>query len=151
MSNTFVRDGFNVKLTKSQRDSMRFLAGMTKKIRKKYRYKNLKNGTLRNANEENLLLFDEFSENSRYDKKLSLREVFCNMLICQRGLSAGMAWGITGKYPTPRCLKTAYENCDNESEKEKLVAGIPYDNGTKKIPLTVSKTLCYLFNDVELH
>ena len=46
-----------------------------------------------------------------------------------------MAWAIAEKYPTVKSLMNAYENC--HFEKEKLLAGIPYDHGTKKIPLTV--------------
>jgi hypothetical protein len=72
------------------------------------------------------------------------------MLICQKGLSAGMAWAITAEYPTLYTLKRAYNRrCQDEDEKERLVAGIPYDNGRKKIPLSASKTLSWLFNEKE--
>ena len=77
----------------------------------------------RAPNDKNLLEFKEFYEVSRADKPLTLREIFCNMLICQRGLSTGMAWAITEKYPTLANLKRAYDKCNNEKEKENLIAG----------------------------
>ncbi len=141
MSNTLVRDDFHVRVTKSQRESMKFLATMTRALIDKYRREAL----------DNLLEFGVFYERSRPDKPLKLKEVFCNMLICQRGLSAGMAFAISCKYPTIRSLKMAYDQCQSEEEKVKLVAGILYDNNTKKIPISVSKTLHHLFNDVELY
>lgn len=151
MSNTLIRDGFHVKLTKNQKESMRFLAKLTTVIAKKYAFlslSGLKTAFVSKVDDVRLPYFGDFHENSRPEKPLTVREIFCNMLICQRGLSAGMAWAITSKYPTLRCLKDAYENAD--VDKEKLLVGIPYDNGSKKIPLSVSKTLCYLFNDTEL-
>ena len=70
-----------------------------------------------------LMEFKEFYEVSRADKPLTLREIFCNMLICQRGLSTGMAWAITEKYPTLANLKRAYDKCNTEKEKENLISG----------------------------
>ena len=39
MSHTYIRDGFNVILTKSQKDSMRFLSRMTNTMKKIYNQK----------------------------------------------------------------------------------------------------------------
>ncbi len=154
MSNTFVRDGFHVKITKSQKESIRFLANMTNSLMRKYAGQDLRHCPLvdvkTNKNGSrigDLLKFNEFHENSRPDKALTTREIFSNMLICQKGLSSGMAWAITDKYPTISALKLAYKRCDNDEEREKMVAGIPYDNGKKKIPISVSRTLSWLFNE----
>ena len=98
--------------------------------------------------------FIEFNEYSRPDKPLSVREIFCNMLVCVKGLSPGMAWAITEKYPTPRLLSVAYQclNCDNSSDTKKAIenflAGIPYDQPVpKKLPPSVAKIVGHLFND----
>lgn len=150
MSNTLIRDGFHVKMTKNQKESMRFLARMTRMITKKYTGVDLKETTVPTQISDHVLLpFKDFYENSRPDRYLNLREIFCNMLICQRGLSAGMAWAITGKFPTLSSLKSTYEKAASENEAVKLLVGIPYDNGTKKIPASVSKTIYHLFNDGE--
>ena len=148
MSNTLIRDGFHVKITKNQKESMKFLAKMTQFLTQKFNGKTLKISHLKGIlDEEHLLPFKDFYEHSRTDKPLSVREVFCNMLICQKGLSAGMAWAITDKYPTVRALKRAFNACRSDEEREKLVSGIPYDNGRKKIPASTSKTLFALFCD----
>jgi hypothetical protein len=72
------------------------------------------------------------------------------MLICQKGLSSGMAWAITEKYPTPCALKAAFEDCD-DGEDEKLLAGITYERGKKKIPLSISKTIALVFKETILN
>ena len=61
------------------------------------------------------------------------------------------SWAITDKYPTVRSLLMAFGANGSDEAKEKLLAGIPYDNGTKKIPAAVSKIISYLFNDDELN
>ena len=149
MSNTLIRDGFHVKMTKNQKESMKFLAKMTQFLARKYQGKTLKVSNLNNLDEEHLLEFEDFYQFSRPDKPLSVRQVFCNMLICQKGLSAAMAWAITDKYPTLAAMKRAFNACYSDGERDKLVSGIPYDNGRKKVPLSVSKTLCALFCDRE--
>ena len=150
MSNTFVRDGFDVQLTKCQKASIRFLARITIVLKKLYLFKTLKCITdKKRIQDECLLSFKDYYENSRANKPLNARQTFLNMLIQLKGLSSSMAWAIAKKYPTVRSLMNAFENC--HFEKEKLLAGIPYDHGTKKIPLTVSQTVCDLFNEKELN
>ena len=150
MSNTFVRDGFDVQVTKNQKASMRFLARITNLLKKMYLSKSLKCITDRTRIQgEYLLSFQNYYENSRANKPLNARQTFMNMLIQLKGLSSSMAWAIAEKYPTVKSLMNAYENC--HFEKEKLLAGIPYDHGTKKIPLTVSQTVCDLFNEKDLN
>ena len=61
------------------------------------------------------------------------------------------SWAITEKYPTIRTLSTAYEECNSDAEKENLLAGLPYEENTKKVPLSVSKIICFMFNDDELN
>ena len=92
MSNTYIRDGFNLVLTNSQKDSMRFLCRMTETMKAIYRSKNLKLVTDRQTlNDQNLLSYQDFYNFSRPNKPLTARHTFCNMLICQSGLSPGMA------------------------------------------------------------
>ena len=92
MSNTYIRDGFNLVLTNSQKDSMRFLSRMTDTMKAIYRSKNLKLVTDRQIlDDQHLLAYQDFYEFSRPNKPLTARHTFCNMLICQSGLSPGMA------------------------------------------------------------
>ena len=50
-----------------------------------------------------------------------------------------------------RTLSTAFEECNSDAEKENLLAGLPYEENTKKVPLSVSKVICFMFNDDELN
>jgi len=152
MSNTYIRDGFNVIITKSQKDSMRFLSRMTNTMKKIYHQRSLNCVTDRKTLDgQHLVSFQDFYEFSRPNKPLTSRQTFCNMLICQSGLSPGMAWAITEKYPTIRTLSTAFEECDSEMEREALLTGLPYENNAKKVPSSVSKIVYFLFNDEELN
>ena len=153
MSNTLIKDGFHVKLTKSQTESMRYLSVMTKTLKRKFEDMNLNHCPLDSIREcpsdKYLLEFKEFYEFSRPDKPLTMREIFCNMLICQKSLSAPMAWAITEKYPTLHALKSAYDNCNSDKEKENLLSGIQVDGRKNKISASVSKVLYWLFNDYD--
>ena len=70
----------------------RFLCRMTETMKAIYQSRNLKLVTDRKIlNEQNLLSYKDFYEFSRPNKPLTARHTFCNMLICQSGLSPGMA------------------------------------------------------------
>ena len=80
------------------------------------------------------------------------------MLLTVKGLSPGMAWAITEKYPTPYLLKKTYEDIprDNQNEKEKalekILVGLSYDNPCpKKLPPGISKIIGHLFTDLSLN
>ena len=152
MSNTCIRDGFNVRKTKSQKESMKFLKVFTDNLKRKYEGITLKSCRMEDAgkSENHLLALSDFHEFSRPDKPLKLREIFSNMLVCLKGLSPSMSWAVTEKYPTPAALWLGYQSLHDEAEKEKLLAGIPYDDG-KKIPLAVSKNIYWLYNSSVLN
>ena len=85
---------------------------------------------------------------------VSLKKVsyeFMPLQVCQFFFFYFFSWAITDKYPTVRSLLMAFGAIGSDEAKEKLLAGIPYDNGTKKIPAAVSKIISYLFNDDELN
>ena len=165
ITNTSVRDGFYIKRTKTQGESVKFLAAFTSALIKKYtstitlKCSSVQNSTsnLSNSTIELLPNFLEFNDFSRPDKPVSIRETFCNMLMSIKGLSPGMAWAITEKYPTPLMLKNAYKDIvsDNAKDKdkaiEKVLSGIPYDYPVpKKIPPSMAKTVGYLFSELSL-
>ncbi len=56
---------------------------------------------------------------------------------------------ITEKYNTPYLLKSAFERCE-ASEREKMLVGLPYESGRKKVPASVAKVIALLFNEPEL-
>ncbi len=80
---------------------------------------------------------------------MTVREAFSNMLVCQKGVSSGMAWAITEKYPTPSALKAAFDHCGH-GEDEKLLAGLTYERGKKKVPMSISKTIALVFKETNL-
>ena len=168
ITNTSVRDGFFIKRTKTQGESIKFLAAFTSALIQKYTSKiTLKCTSVQNStsNIQNIQIFTEhvpnfleFNDFSRSDKPASVREIFCNMLMSIKGLSPGMAWAITEKYPTPLLLKNAYKDVEYENTKEKekavekILAGIPYDHPVpKKIPPSMAKTVGHLFSELSLN
>ena len=176
ISNTAVRDGFYIKRTKTQGESMKYLATFTSALVQKYTTSRitLKSCPIQNIawNQSDSLAntfsvsnsveflpnFVEFNELSRPDKPLSVREIFCNMLVSVKGLSPGMAWAISERYPTPHLLRSAYEDIANENlkerekEVEKVLAGIPYDYPlSKKVPPGIAKIVGHLFSDASLN
>ena len=65
---------------------------MTETMKAIYRLRNLNLVTDRQTlDDKNLLSYQDFYEFSRPNKPLTARHTFCNMLICQSGLSPGMA------------------------------------------------------------
>ena len=80
---------------------------------------------------------------------MSVREVFSNMLVCQKMVTPAMAWAITHQYPTPKILNEAFKNCERE-DQEKLLLGLPYEAGKKKISSAVSRIISLLFNETNL-
>ena len=176
ISNTALNDGFSIKRTKTQGESMKYLAKFTNALIKKYTNSTttlrscLINSSAWNHSDsldnfdrsirsiEYLPTFVEFNDFSRPDKPISVREIFCNMLLTVKGLSPGMAWAITEKYPTPYLLKKAYEDIPRgsqiEKEKaiEKILVGLLYDNPCpKKLPPGISKIIGHLFTDLSLN
>merc|ERR1719273_2613627 len=168
ITNTSVRDGFIIKRTKTQGESVKFLAAFTSALIHKYtskvtlKYSSVQDSTsgIQNVQTltEHIPNFLDFNDFSRPDKPASVREIFCNMLMSIKGLSPGMAWAITEHYPTPLLLRNAYKDIDGENAKEKekavekILAGIPYDHPvTKKIPPSMAKTVGHLFSELSLN
>jgi len=175
ISNTSVRDAFFIKRTKTQGETIKYLATFTNALVQKYTASQI---TLKNCSIESIACdmshsavnsyktncveylpnFVDFNDFSRPDKPITVREIFCNMLMSIKGLSPGMSWAITEKYPTPLLLKRAYEGTDVEDGKErekaleKVLAGIPYDHPVpKKIPPGIAKMVGHLFSDLSLN
>ena len=174
ITNTSVRDGFFIKRTKTQGESVKFLAAFTTVLSQNYTSNvTLKSSSIATSSsdcssstiyttnidktDEYVPNFLEFNDFSRPDKPISVRETFCNMLMSIKGLSPGMAWAMTEKFPTPLMLKNAYKDVasDNLKDKEKAIervlAGIPYDHPVpKKIPPSMAKTVGFLFSELLL-
>ena len=148
LSNTCIRDQFTVKRCRTQKETVQFLAALTDTLTDAYSGKTLRSRSRVEGNDEmSLLTFIDFQNFSRPDKPLTVREIFCNMLIQMKGLSPGMAWSITHHYPTPLALKRAFRE---SNQQETMLAGLIYDDG-KKIPGAVSKAMSWLFNDPQLN
>lgn len=71
--------------------------------------------------------------------------MFVRQLLQLKGISVDKALAIVGKYPTPRLLKNAFEECGTAASAEKLLATIQYGKLRKNIGPVISKTLYQLY------
>lgn len=72
------------------------------------------------------MTFQEFNQNSNKNKPPTVKEMFGRCLIQINGLSQDKCIAILDKYPTPTHLFKAYESCENESNRLKLLANVKY-------------------------
>jgi len=171
IANTNIR-GFQIKRTRSQRDTITYIACVTSVLINKYRNKTLHGISMKelqkisNVDDNDthyLSNFAEFTEQCKPDKCLTIREAFSNMIYCLKGLSPGMAWAITEHFPTPYILYQQFKRIKESSttkkqedkEKEintmlKRVVGT-YDSPlNKSFPQGIAKTLAKLFTSSSL-
>ena len=70
------------------------------------------------------MTFHEFNENSNKNKPPTVKEMFAKCLIQINGLSQDKVVSIVEKYSTPLQLFNAFECCENENSRLKLLANI---------------------------
>ncbi|XP_063230014.1 crossover junction endonuclease MUS81 [Bacillus rossius redtenbacheri] len=148
--NTQVVDGFTVKRTASHRESMSYLATLTRLFRASFRRKTLAGCPKRDlppfaleGDFASLLVFSEFSKLSGKAKNYSVREMFVKHLLQLRGLSVEKALAIVGCYESPRALLRAYE----QGGGEKLLAEIRYGASNRLIGPVISRAIYYLYTN----
>ncbi|XP_033630901.1 crossover junction endonuclease MUS81-like [Asterias rubens] len=135
--NTQVVDGFFVKHTRDNKESVAYLTVMTRYLQGYYSNKTLEayrrddmvnlpsNPSLTNPTQR-LMTFKEFNQSSVKNKNTTITETFAKQLLQFSGLTAEKALAITQRYKTPSDLVDAYRACAMEKDKEKLLANMKF-------------------------
>ncbi|XP_059199783.1 crossover junction endonuclease MUS81 isoform X2 [Centropristis striata] len=155
--NTQVVDGFFVKRVQDVRESAAYLTFMTRHLTKLYQNCTLScrsrelegdgGGTEedRGSPSCSLISFAEFNHGAMKNKCQTVKEVFARQLMQISGLSGDKAAAILEQYSTPHSLVSAYERCESEAEKEKLVSSIRYGKLKRNVGPALSRTLYQLY------
>lgn len=146
--NTQIHSGFQIKHTRTHKDSMMYISVLTRIFIKKYKDKVLMNTSkeeLPNLNKQDyvigMLSFNDFQNSTAKNKGIQIREIFIKQLIQLKFLTTEKAIAITEIYPTPKALLEAYDECDSIEDKERLVEKITFGKLNTKIGLPISKVL----------
>ncbi|KAM7366527.1 hypothetical protein PAMP_015963 [Pampus punctatissimus] len=155
--NTQVVDGFFVKRVQDVKESAAYLTVMTRYLTKLYQNRTLvcRSRELegdRGSDEEDggtpscsLISFAEFNHGAIKNKCQTVRDVFARQLMQISGLSGDKAAAILEQYSTPHSLLTAYERCESEAEKEKLLSSIRYGKLKRNVGPALSRTVYQLY------
>nr|XP_020479944.1 crossover junction endonuclease MUS81 isoform X2 [Monopterus albus] len=155
--NTQVVDRFFVKRVQDVRESAAYLTVMTRHLTKLYQNRTLicrsreLEGDGGSDEEErgvpscSLISFAEFNLDAVKNKCQTVRDVFARQLMQISGLSGDKAAAILENYSTPHSLLTAYEQCANEAEREKLLSSIRYGKLKRNLGPALSRTLYQLY------
>ncbi|XP_064599705.1 crossover junction endonuclease MUS81-like [Liolophura sinensis] len=156
IANTQIVDGFQVKRTGDNKESVAFLTLMTRYLQSHYQDKTLDafpadilpdiSGPYNIKDpHQRLMEFKEFNEASVKTKNLSIREMFGKQIIQMYRLSAEGAKGILDLYPTPSSLIAAYNACCTEKEKEELLSKIKTGKAGRGLGMAVSRQFYNLY------
>ncbi|XP_057671379.1 crossover junction endonuclease MUS81 [Diorhabda carinulata] len=149
--NTAIQDGFKIKMTNNLKQTAKLLNQFSKILTSTFHRKTLikcskENLPSVNLNDDliSLISFKEFNQNSLKNKPTKVTDLFIKMLIQLHGVSVDKALVIVERFPTPALLKKAYDECEDETSKETLLADVKC--GNRKLGLALSRTLYQLFN-----
>lgn len=148
VANTAVQEGFSVKRTQDQKQTIEFLTLITRLLREKYKNTDLQCITQSDLEEglvasrdTALLEFQAFNDASRKTKRLTIREVFAKTLLRLKGLSVEMAQAIVAAYPCPALLREAALPLPAPA-RVALLSNMQYGmQGKRKIPKTVAEAV----------
>lgn len=146
--NTQVHGDFQIKYTNNHWESILYLKAMTNCLIRHYKDKLL----ISTAKEDiqrcsphdatvGLLKFKDFYDDSSRNSGLTVRDVFIKQLLQLRTLSVERAMAIVNKYPTPRALLMAYDDCQSQEEGQLLLAAIPCGQLGRPLGVAISKII----------
>ncbi|XP_067256650.1 crossover junction endonuclease MUS81 isoform X1 [Chanodichthys erythropterus] len=155
--NTQVVDGFFVKRVQDVKESAAYLTIMTRYLQKLYQNCTLfcrsrelegdgKEERVQTANLScSLMTFTEFNYGAVKNKCQTVREVFARQLMQISGVSGDKAAAVLEHYSTVSSLLQAYDQCSNETEKEKLLSSIKYGKLKRNLGPALSRTIYQLY------
>jgi len=147
VTNSQVVDGFDIKMTSNNNETLLYLETMTRYLTKVFSGRELFSCSYSETQEEEklpsnyMLTFLEFEQSSKKITNFNVREMLLKQLLQLSGVSVVKAKAITELYPTVDSLLTAYRSCDNDKQREKLLAGIKSNGMAKSLGPVVSKKL----------
>ncbi|KAH8289695.1 hypothetical protein KR054_009509 [Drosophila jambulina] len=130
LANARIQTGVQVVRTENHFRSMAYLASMSRSLAQIFGQKTLLSVERERMSEDTdsrvgLLKFRALYEDSAKNAQLTVREVFVQQLLQLHSLSLERAMAIVERYPTPRCLLDAYEECEDPKEARQLLARLP--------------------------
>ncbi|XP_016949405.1 crossover junction endonuclease MUS81 [Drosophila biarmipes] len=133
LANAKVQTGVQVVRTENHYRSMSYLAAMSRSLGQIFSNKRLYSvergltdkSCLLVDSQLGLLKFRALYEDSAKNAQLTVREVFVQQLLQLHSLSLERAMAIVERYPTPRCLLEAYEECPEPKQARQLLSSIP--------------------------
>lgn len=157
MSSTQVVDGFFLKRTATNDESIEYLANLTRMLSKQCSSQALqaipssmiqKDSYLASKGDK-LITFASFSELFSKSRALILRDVYAKMLLTIRGLSAEKVDEIIRLYPTHSHLMRAFEEAEKEGPKvaKNLISDKVSGYGRKKIGPALSEKIRQVYRD----
>ena len=143
-------DEFTVKHTKDFKDTLAYLALMSKYLEKYYASKTLFSTSKKDKQdyplrENHFLTVNEFSCDSQKMKNFTAKEMFVRSLFRFYGATLEKCKAITGVYSTLPALLNAYDECENVKAKERLLSSITFGLPEKKIGNPLSKSIYTYF------
>uniref|UniRef100_A0A673HC70 Crossover junction endonuclease MUS81 n=1 Tax=Sinocyclocheilus rhinocerous TaxID=307959 RepID=A0A673HC70_9TELE len=153
--NTQVVDGFFVKRVQDVKESAAYLTIMTRYLQKLYQNCTLfcRSRELEDDGEDeseqmanlscSLMAFTEFNYGAIKNKCQTVREVFARQLMQISGVSGDKATAVLENYTAH--LLQAYDQCSNETDKEKLLSSIKYGKLKRNIGPALSRTIYQLY------
>ncbi|KAL2020702.1 hypothetical protein VTK56DRAFT_8002 [Thermocarpiscus australiensis] len=170
MASMQVVNGYFLKRTQKMDETIRYLASMTKMLKKVYEGKQLFVIPTRVLTAKNYLplvkhlrekqpsvshhiSYPAFASLASKSNNMALRDLFLKMLMCTKGVTGEKAIEIQKVWKTPNEFVKAYEQCGSGEEgkrrKMELVTGrLGHLVGRKKISKAVSQTLAEVWGDV---
>ncbi|KAH9527362.1 Crossover junction endonuclease mus81 [Dermatophagoides farinae] len=151
-------DGFEIKLTDSFDETVRYLANMSRSLQCYYQNKSLLSCQDKKqlgrtcAKDFVYMTFNEFVTNSSKITIFTAKEMFIKHLLQIRGLSMKKVETLIKKFPTIRSLFQAYSMLkhDDDSKRENLLTNLKCDSlsGTqdRRLGPVLSKKINYFYN-----
>jgi crossover junction endonuclease MUS81 len=145
-------DGFNIKTTLNHSETIAYLSLMTKKLSQRLASKSLLSCTQREIqgnsdfkdSDKHFMTFSEFEKSAKKITNFKVSEMFLKHLIQFSGMTVVKAKAITTEYKTLMHLLDAYDECQTDKQKEKLLAAVKFGNMTRSVgPVLSGKVLKY--------
>lgn len=148
LANTQISDGFLVKVTRNQKDTIAYLTLVTRQLRDSYAGRTLyscsREEALENPRSDHCLTFAEFNSSSVKNKDLTVREMFGKHLLQLRGVSLEKATCILRKYPTPASLLLSLDEPSEMGRKASELASLKGSNG-RNLGIAIGRQLVQLY------
>ncbi|XP_064621952.1 crossover junction endonuclease MUS81-like [Lineus longissimus] len=154
IANTQIIDGFFVKYTNNQKESVAYLTIMTRFLQKCITRKTLVACSKDELDDSDLditapqlqlMTFDEFNKSSVKTRALTVKEHFGKHLMRINKMSQDKALAVLAKYNTPQSLFAAYDQCLSNQERDNLLANLKFGAGSRSFGPALSKVVAQLY------